>query len=290
MRALGIEAPPESTRSYRPAGRLRFTLTSGGCWQRARGGRRQAARGERLADQRVRGGLDDLDADARPARLAARPRRRGPRGGTGRGPGAARAAPARPLDQHLRGLAHPRPVGGERERALEVLELLEPRLRDAPAGTGSGSSAAAVPGRGEYLNAKLSTKPDVAHERERGLEVGVGLAGEADDQVGRERDVRARRAQARRRARRYVVAAGSGGACARARASEPLCDRQVDVRAELRRARRGRGSARRRRRSGAGSCSGCARCPGSRRAGAMQLREGHHVRSRRAAPRASWRP
>ena len=81
----------------------------------------------------------------------------------------------------------------ELEEAREALALH--RLGDVV-----GELRAGVYGRTEYLKPKRPLKPTSRDERQRRLEVLVGLAGEADDDVGREREARrgtASRARAR---------------------------------------------------------------------------------------------
>ena len=63
-------------------------------------------------------------------------------------------------------------------------------------GTWSASSAPGVPGRGLYLNEKALAKPMSATSRIVSANSALGLAREADDEVGREGDVGARRAHA----------------------------------------------------------------------------------------------
>ena len=54
-------------------------------------------------------------------------------------------------------------------------------------GTASGNSAAGVPARALYEKRCILAKPTSRTTRQRRLEVRVRLAGEADDDVGRER-------------------------------------------------------------------------------------------------------
>ena len=54
-------------------------------------------------------------------------------------------------------------------------------------GTWASISAAGVPGRGLYLNEKALAKPTSATSRMRLLEIRIGLAGEADDEIGGQR-------------------------------------------------------------------------------------------------------
>ena len=60
----------------------------------------------------------------------------------------------------------------------------------------SSRSAPGVPGRGEYLNEKVRSEIHLANKRERLLEISNRLAGKADDEIGRERDVRTHGAKA----------------------------------------------------------------------------------------------
>ena len=68
----------------------------------------------------------------------------------------------------------------------------------ASCGTGSGSSAAGVPGTRAVQEAERAVEADVLHQLHRLREIGVGFAGKADDEIGRERQVRAARRAARR--------------------------------------------------------------------------------------------
>ena len=63
-------------------------------------------------------------------------------------------------------------------------------------GTWSAALAAGVPGRGEYLNEKAWAKPISRTRASVAREIRVALAGKADDEIGRQRDVGPRRAQA----------------------------------------------------------------------------------------------
>ena len=62
--------------------------------------------------------------------------------------------------------------------------------------TWSLSSAAGVPGRGEYLKAKAEANPTSLTSGERCAKILVRFAGEADDEIGGERNVRPRAAHA----------------------------------------------------------------------------------------------
>ena len=185
------------------------------------------------------------------------------------------------LDQDRGARADPRAVVGERARALQRLERLEPRLRDV-----RGDAVGERRGGGARARRVLERvgvdEADLAHQAERGLEVRVALAGEADDQVGGERHVGAGAAQ---RVDDPPVAVGAVAAAhAGEHAVRAALERQVHVRAE-RAARRARAPGPRRRRPGAGSCSGCGPGPGSRPA-AQQRREAPAG----AAAARSWRP
>ncbi len=57
-------------------------------------------------------------------------------------------------------------------------------------------SAAGVPGRGEYLNENEAEKPTSLDQLHRVAEIGIGLAGEADDEIGGKGEHGLRRAQA----------------------------------------------------------------------------------------------
>ena len=67
-------------------------------------------------------------------------------------PGGLSAAPARALHEHLGLAADAAPVRRERELALQILELLEPRLRHLGRAPRPRSPPRGVLGRGEYLN------------------------------------------------------------------------------------------------------------------------------------------
>ena len=58
-------------------------------------------------------------------------------------------------------------------------------------------SAAGVPGRALYLKVKALANPNPIHQRQGLLEILVGLAGKAHNNVGRDRDVGPRLAHAR---------------------------------------------------------------------------------------------
>ena len=67
------------------------------------------------------------------------------------------------------------------------------RAKRSPATAGSTKwsaiAAASVPGRGEKMNVKASSKRGVGSHLEGALEVVVGLAREADDDVRRDREI-----------------------------------------------------------------------------------------------------
>ena len=62
--------------------------------------------------------------------------------------------------------------------------------------TWPAAPAAGVPGRAEYLKLNAWAKPTARTRSSVAAKIRVGLAGMADDEVGRQRDVRPRRAQA----------------------------------------------------------------------------------------------
>ncbi len=93
-------------------------------------------------------------------------------------------------------------------------------------------SAASVPGRGENTNVYAASYVGLVGDLERALEVGVGLAREPDDDVGRDREVGNRgpgRAQPFEVARRGVAAVH-----ARQRVVAARLQRQVQVLAHVR--------------------------------------------------------
>ena len=95
----------------------------------------------------------------------------------------------------------PGPGAPQRQLAQQILELLEALLRNVARHRRPGSVAAAVPGRGEYLNEKPSTKP-TSRTRARVSRKSASVSpGKADDQVGGEREVGPGLAQRRRPAR-----------------------------------------------------------------------------------------
>ncbi len=63
-------------------------------------------------------------------------------------------------------------------------------------------SAAGVPGRGEYLNENAAAEADLLDQRQGVGEIRVGLAGEADDEIGGEREIAAARRACRSITRR----------------------------------------------------------------------------------------
>ena len=118
------------------------------------------------------------------------------------------------VDQHFHPLADPRSVRGERELALARLELLEARLGQL--GRQLAQAAARRRGSGplRVLEREAVGEADLVHQRQGlGEVLGVGLGGEADDQVGRERDPGPGRAQPGERldVAPPVVAAVHGG-------------------------------------------------------------------------------
>ena len=112
------------------------------------------------------------------------------------------------------------------------------------------------------LEAEERHEADLAHERQRLREVVLRLAGEADDDVGRQRQPRAGRARGARRARRTRRAC-SGESCGGGPGRSPTAPAGGRAR-RGRRARRARARATRSRGAGAGSCSASARGPGRR--------------------------
>ena len=102
---------------------------------------------------------------------------------------------ARAGEQHRQGQADAAGV----ERGL----LRRAAAPGAPAAAGpsrppapaTGAPAAGVPGRGEYLKLNAWAKPTSRTRASVASKVGLGLAGMADDEVGRQREVRPRRAQ-----------------------------------------------------------------------------------------------
>ena len=87
-------------------------------------------------------------------------------------------------------------------------------------GTSCSQRAAAVAGRGEYVNEIDSREPDLVEERERRLEVELGLSREAHDDVRRKGELRAAsRAGARRgqRTPRACTGVSCGGGRSRSR-------------------------------------------------------------------------
>ena len=165
------------------------------------------------------------------------------------------------------------------------------------------------------MNVNAPSKPTSSTTSSVSREVRLGLPREADDDVGRDRAVRDVLADQRDAVEVALAAVG---------AAHPLEDprgaglqRQVDVLADRLAARRARGSRPRACAPGAGSCSGCARCPSiastacsssenlrgcGPQAGAVGvdvLAEQRHLarrrrrraaRPRRRAPRAAARP
>ena len=85
------------------------------------------------------------------------------------------------------------PTRASLRRALPLLLVGVQDLEAAQllvSGTSSASRSAVVPGRGEYAKTKRPSKPTVSDELERRLELVLGLAGVADDDVAREGQVR----------------------------------------------------------------------------------------------------
>ena len=99
---------------------------------------------------------------------------------------------------------------------------------------------------------------DLLADVERLAEVVLGLAREADDEVGRQRDVRHRGADAVDEGQVALARVGAAHRLEHARGAR--LQRQVQVLADRRRTRPWRRSRRRACPWGAGSCSGCARC------------------------------
>ena len=145
----------------------------------------------------------------------------------------ARRARAGVVPTSARGARAPAPPTSSRSRARRSLFTSSE--------TSSASLSAGVSGRGEYLNAKSDTKPTSRTSESVCREVVLGLAGEADDDVRRQRQPRAR-------AREALDALDV--LCTRVAADHPLraCDRfpiaPAGARgARARRARRGRARA-----------------------------------------------
>ena len=93
------------------------------------------------------------------------------------------------FDQHLQGLADRTRVEiASAAGASSACSRASARPSRLPAPDCS-IAAAGVPGRGEYLNEKAEAKSDLADECERRLEILFGLAGKADDEIARQRDI-----------------------------------------------------------------------------------------------------
>src|SRR5512147_2761345 len=106
------------------------------------------------------------------------------------------AVPARALDEDLRALADARAVRVERERALQVLDALEARLYP---GVVELSEPVALCGRARplgVLERVAVREADLLHQAQRVLEVRLGLARIADDQIRGDRDPGPARTQA----------------------------------------------------------------------------------------------
>ena len=190
--------------------------------------------------------------------------RRGPPGGRacGRpaGPDAARVAPAAPAGSGRRspagkrGSARASSACSSARRSVLTWSSTWPRM-----------VAAGVPGRGLYLNENAWAKPISSTSASVAAEVGVALAGKADDEVGRQRDVGARaRAGARRRAgSRRRCGAGSSP---RGRDPSRTAPADAGTASASSTSRVRRDQRRHPDRADARSCSGSARGPRSRRA------------------------
>ena len=128
-----------------------------------------------------------------------------------------------------------------------------------------------VPGRGRRAGARAVFEgegrgvADLVDERERRREIGVGLAGKADDEIAGERDVRPRGATFVDEAQ-IIGAACGADSWRRARGRTPTAPADAG-RASARRDRDGRRSARRPCRADGWWCSAAGRCRGSPRAG-----------------------
>ena len=154
---------------------------------RPRGADDSAAQGvrarlvDRDVDEGCRRGADRRRSSRRGCCRCGRRARPGP---SSRGPSTSTrcSVPTIPRDP-LRVGARAPPAGGEGARA------------SASGGVSSASSAAGVPGRGLYTNANDAVEADLVDELQRLLEVALGLAGKADDEIRRERDARPRGAQ-----------------------------------------------------------------------------------------------
>ena len=166
---------------------------------------------------------------------------------------------ARPLEQHWQRAADAVPALNAAACCFEQrLQLVQPlRLRPAPATCRAGRCRRAGPGA--VLERIGLGEADLLDQAQRRREVRVGLAGKTDDEVGRQRDVRPRRAQARR-PRADSRRPCSGGSSPRAPRPSPTAPADAGTASAAAR-RHARRSGRRPCRADARSCSGAARGP-----------------------------
>ena len=147
--------------------------------------------------------------------------------------------------------------------------------------TGCGSWSGQVGGLGPAARREDEREgavvADLLDDLERLGEVRLGLAREADDDVGGERAVG--HVLADQRDAVHVALAVVGAAHRLQHPARARLQRQVDVLAERAAARRGRGSRPRACPWGAGSCSGCARCRRPRRRAPAARRSGSAARA-----------
>ena len=149
-----------------------------------------------VGDQVVRRGVGDLDGRRRRRAATARRRRRPRSAPAGcRGPGRTAGRSRRPCGPRPRRPAprRVRPTSAWFSAQAISSTAARPAARSAPArppwAPGRPSSAAGVPGRLEYWKVKALAKRACADDVQGLLEVLLGLAGEADDDVGGDRGV-----------------------------------------------------------------------------------------------------
>ena len=94
---------------------------------------------------------------------------------------------ARLFEQHRQDAADAASL--KRAAAAPAAPASAPAARPSPARAPASAAAAGVPGPRRIFEREGLGKADLAHQVERGLEIRVALAGKADDEIGRQRDV-----------------------------------------------------------------------------------------------------